>query len=195
MECTLCKPKSCRKLEPCGNEAFSREELVEAYKAPETLATMRAASRLVDGGRAGTLSRLEEIAEFALDRSWKRIGFAYCRSMEKDATLVSRYLRSKGLRVEAVSCSTGAIAQDDIDEDSTTHKVSCNPLGQARQIKAFGADLVVDMGLCVGHDILFRQATSDLPGTTLAVKDRTSGHAPLESIRRIGSQETAVPSP
>ncbi len=195
MECTLCKPKSCRRLEPCGNEAFSREELVEAYQAPENLATMHAASRLVDGGRAGTLSRLEEIAEFALDRSWKRVGFAYCRSMEKDAALVARYLRSRGLRIEAVSCSTGAIAQDEIDEESSQHKVSCNPLGQAEQIKAFQADFVVDMGLCVGHDILFRQATSGIPGTTLVAKDRTAGHAPLEAIRRVCSQETSTPSP
>lgn len=189
MECTLCKPKSCRKLESCGNESFSRDAVLEAYRAPENLATMRAASHLVAGGRAGTLSRLEEIAEFALGRSWKRIGFAYCRSMEQDAALVSRYLRSRGLRVEAVSCSTGAIPQDEVDEESPIHKVSCNPLGQAGQIKAFGADFVVDMGLCVGHDILFRQAASGLPGTTLAVKERTNGHDPLKSLRDLCNSE------
>ena len=190
MECTLCKSKSCRDLVSCGNESYQRDSILGAYRDPETLETMRSASRLVDGGRAGTLSRLEEIAAFAQDRSWKRIGLAYCRSIERDAALVSKYLRSKGLRVEAVCCSTGAITQDEIDSEAKKHKVSCNPLGQAEQIRAFDADFVVDMGLCVGHDILFRAAMCGVPGTTLAVKDRTSGNDPMLSVRRLCMPET-----
>lgn len=195
MECTLCRPKSCRSLVSCGNEVFSRDEIRQAYREEDARETMRSAANLVADGRAGNLSRLEEIAAFALDRSWKRIGFAYCRGMETDAALVAKYLRGKGLRVEAVSCSTGAIAQDEVDEESTIHKVSCNPLGQAEQIKAANVDLIVEMGLCLGHDILFRTATAGIPSTTLVVKDRTNGHAPIESIRRIAAQETPAPSP
>lgn len=74
-------------------------------------------------------------------------------------------------------------------------QVSCNPLGQAEQVKAAMPDLIVEMGLCLGHDILFRAATAGIPSTTLVVKDRTNGHAPIESIRRIGAQETEAPSP
>jgi uncharacterized metal-binding protein len=195
MECTLCRPKSCRRLVSCGNESFSRDEVLHAYRDDHARETMRSAAKLVADGRAGDLSRLEEIAEFALDRSWKRIGFAYCRGMEMDAALVSRYLRGRGLRVEAVSCSTGAIAQDEVDAESAIHKVSCNPLGQAEQVKAATPDLIVEMGLCLGHDILFRAATAGIPSTTLVVKDRTNGHAPIESIRRVAARETAAPSP
>jgi len=189
LECTICKAKSCRTLESCGNESFSREGVIGAYGDPGTQEVVQAAARLVDGGRAGTLSRLEEIAEFATDRGWRRLGLAYCYGMEADATLVSRFLRGKGLRVEAVSCSTGAFAQDEMNQASEIHKVGCDPLGQAEQIRSAQVDLVLEMGLCLGHDILFREGVAGLPSTTLVVKDRTSGHAPLEAIRRVTSSE------
>lgn len=185
MECTICKAKSCCTMESCGNEAFLREDVRDAYHDQDTQATVQAAARLVDGGRAGSLNRLEEIAEYALDRSWKRIGLAYCYGIESDATLVSRYLRSKGLRVEAVSCTTGALAQDEMNEASTIHKVGCDPLGQAEQIKSASVDLVVEMGLCLGHDILFRSGLVGIPATTLVVKDRTTVHDPLRAIRNL----------
>ncbi|HNY30287.1 MAG TPA: DUF1847 domain-containing protein [Fibrobacteria bacterium] len=185
MECTLCRVKSCRSLESCGNESFSREEVQAEYLLEENQETVQAASRLLDGGRAGTLSRIEEIVEYAIDRSWKKVGLAYCYGMEKDAATVSRHLRSKGLRVEAVSCTTGALAQDEVNEASQIHKVSCNPLGQAEQIKAAGVDLVLEMGLCLGHDLMFRGSIAGIPATTLVVKDRTADHAPLVGIRRL----------
>lgn len=187
MECTLCKAKSCRSLESCGNESFSRDQVQEDYLQEGTQETVQAASRLVDGGRAGTLSRIEEIVEFALDRSWQKVGLAYCYGMEKDAATVSRHLRSKGLRVEAVSCTTGALAQDEVNSTSGIHKVSCNPLGQAEQIKAAAVDLVLEMGLCLGHDLLFRASIAGIPATTLVVKDRTTDHAPLAAIRKLAS--------
>lgn len=187
MECTLCKAKSCRSLQSCGNESFSRQEVLEAYQGTENQEIVQSAARLVDGGRAGTLSRIDEIVELAKDRSWTRIGLAYCYGMEKDAATVSRHLRSKGLRVEAVSCTTGAIAQDEANLASTIHKVSCNPLGQAEQIKSAGVDLVLEMGLCLGHDLMFRASIAGIPATTLVVKDRTTDHAPLAAIRKLDS--------
>lgn len=185
MDCTLCKGKTCRNLDSCGNEAFDRSIVRDDYLEEPVQGIVQSAARLVDHGRAGTLSRVEEIAAFAVDRNWTRIGLAYCYGMEADATSVRRILRNRGLRVEAVSCTTGALAQDEVNTTSGIQKVSCNPLGQAEQVKAFGPDLVVAMGLCLGHDILFQQALGGLPCTTLVVKDRTCGHAPLEAIRRI----------
>jgi uncharacterized metal-binding protein len=190
MECTLCRSKSCRGLESCGNESFSRDQILGAYADPEAQETVRSAARLVDGGRAGTLSRLEEIAEFAADRGWKKLGLAYCYGMEADAGAASRWLRGQGFRVEAVSCTTGALAQDRMNGESTIHKVGCDPLGQAAQVRSAGVDLVVEMGLCMGHDLLFRDGISGIPSTALVVKDRTSNHAPLVAIRRLASPRT-----
>jgi len=189
MECTICKSKSCRTLESCGNESFARDEVLEAYHAGDAQETVQAAARLVDGGRSGSLSRLEEIAEYALDRSWKKVGLAYCYGMESDAGLVSKYLRGRGLRVEAVSCTTGALAQDEMNEASDIHKVGCDPLGQAEQIKAASVDMVVEMGLCLGHDMLFHSGIGALPSTTLVTKDRTTVHDPLRAIRNLSLRE------
>lgn len=194
MECTLCKAKSCRTLESCGNESFSRDDVRDAYHESNAQETVQAAARLVDGGRAGTLNRLEEIAEFAIDKSWQRVGLAYCYGIESDAGLVSRYLRSKGLRVEAISCTTGALAQDEMNESSSIHKVGCDPLGQAEQIKAASVDMVVEMGLCLGHDMLFRAGIGNIPATTLVVKDRTTVHDPLRAIRNLSLRGKIAPS-
>lgn len=190
MECTLCKSKTCRTLESCGNESFSRDIVRDAYHEDDVQETVQAAARLVDGGKAGSLSRLEEIAEYALDRSWKKVGLAYCYGMEADAGLVSKYLRGRGLRVEAVSCTTGALAQDEMNEASSIHKVGCDPLGQAEQIKVASVDLVVEMGLCLGHDMLFHSGIGSLPSTTLVAKDRTTAHDPLRAIRNLSSRES-----
>lgn len=188
MECTLCNLKSCRQLSSCGSETFDRKQALEAYHEPDTQAVVQAAAHLVDAGRAGTLSRIEEIAEFAMERGWKRLGLAYCFGMETDATLVSRYLRTRKFRVEAVSCSTGAFAQDKMNDISAIHKTGCNPIGQAEQIKSAAVDLVIEMGLCLGHDMLLHERMAGIPSTTLVVKDRTTGHDPLRAIREIAAR-------
>lgn len=46
---------------------------------------IQAAAELVDHGRAGTLSRLEETIEFAKLMDYKRIGLAYCYGKEGEA--------------------------------------------------------------------------------------------------------------
>jgi len=188
MECTLCNLKSCRQLSSCGIEKFDRKEALDAYHDPDTQTVVQAAAHLVDAGRAGTLSRIEEIAEFATERGWKRLGLAYCFGMEAEASLVSRFFRSRKFRVEAVSCSTGAFAQDKMNETSAIHKTGCNPLGQAEQIRSAAVDLVIEMGLCLGHDMLLHERMAGIPSTTLVVKDRTTGHDPLKAIREIAAR-------
>lgn len=187
MECTLCNLKSCRELTSCGSEKYDRVESIAAYHEPDAQAVVQAAAQLVDEGRAGSLSRIEEIAEFATERGWKRLGLAYCYGMEADANLVSRFFRSRKFRVEAVSCSTGAFAQDAMNEASPIHKTGCNPIGQAEQIKWAKVDLVIEMGLCLGHDMLLHERLAGIPSTTLVVKDRTTGHDPLRAIKALAA--------
>lgn len=188
MDCTHCKDNACRSLGDCRASLVARDEALRTYQDAEVQGVVQAAARLVDGGRAGTLSRVEEIAEYALDRGLKRLGLAYCYGMEKDAAVVAALLRRRGVRVSAVSCTTGALAQDQVNTDSSIRKVSCNPVGQAMQLNAEGVDLVVAVGLCLGHDMLLQQQSA-APVTTLVVKDRTAGHAPLDAVRRLAAQE------
>ncbi|AHC14863.1 DUF1847 domain-containing protein [Salinispira pacifica] len=171
MQCTYCSRKSCRTPESCGLEAFDRDAVVEKYHTEENQQRIRAAARLVDGGRAGTLNRLEETMEFAKDMGYERIGLAYCYGKEAEAVDVQRRMRSAGLEVSAVSCTTGAMSQESLNDLSTLPGVSCNPLSQAAQLNSEGAQLAVLYGLCMGHDILFtREFSGDV--TTLWVKDR-----------------------
>lgn len=171
MQCTYCSQKSCRIPESCGLEAFDRDAVVEKYHTEENQKRIQAAARLVDGGRAGTLSRLEETVEFAKDLGYERIGLAYCYGKEAEAMDVQRYMKASGLGVSAVSCTTGAMSQESLNDRSALPGVSCNPLSQAAQLNAEGAQLAILYGLCMGHDILFtREFSGDV--TTLWVKDR-----------------------
>ena len=194
MLCTHCKHHSCRQLESCGAEAFDREVVRKEYQDPAIQSAVQTAAQLVDNGRAGILNRLQEIIEFARGSDYQKIGLAYCYGMEADARKVTELMRQSGFKVEAVSCTTGAIAQDEINTASSIHNVSCNPLGQAAQLQSTSPDLVVMMGLCMGHDILFQQKLR-MPMTTLVVKDRPNSHNPLLGIRDLYEQQVGLTLP
>ncbi|MDA3928098.1 MAG: DUF1847 domain-containing protein [Prolixibacteraceae bacterium] len=182
MDCTNCKNKVCRVGEECAVVAFDTKEVVKAYHKEQPF--VQAAAKLVDNGKAGTLSRLEETIEFAKIMDFRTIGLAYCYGMENDAKLVTGLLRSKGFKVEAASCTVGGIAQNDVNLTSNNCNVSCNPIGQAQQLNTRKPDLVLTMGLCLGHDILFnREIKADT--TTLVVKDRVHQNQPSREFAKI----------
>jgi len=180
MDCTNCTyDKQCRSAEACKATSFDREEVIQKY-AEESI-IVQTAAELVDFGRAGTLSRLQETIAFAQKMKYRRIGLAYCYGMEKQVTQLAKIIRSNGLNVRAVSCTVGGIQQNQVNPESAFCTVSCNPIGQARQLNNENVDLVVMVGLCLGHDILFqREVEADC--TTLVVKDRVYNHAPLREI-------------
>jgi len=180
MDCTNCTyDKQCRNAETCLATSFDRDEVVQKYVEESKI--VQAAADLVDFGRAGTLSRLQETIAFAKKMEYKRIGLAYCYGMEKQVTQLAKIIRSNGLNVRPVSCTVGGIPQNQVNPESAFCTVSCNPIGQARQLNNENVDLVVMVGLCLGHDILFqREVKADC--TTLVVKDRVHNHAPLREI-------------
>lgn len=184
MNCTHCSAHPCRTLGDCASRRFDRDQALEGYQDPATQELVQAAAHLVDNGRGGTLNRLQEVIEYALDRGYGHLGIAYCWSMEKDVALIADLMRQRGLRVSAVSCTTGGLAQDEMNSTSVIHKVGCNPLGQAAQLNAEQVDMVAAVGLCLGHDMLLQKSVQ-APCTTLVVKDRTSRHAPLEAIYKM----------
>lgn len=165
----------------CALPKFDKQDIVDMYTQDDNAKIVEAAAVLVDNGRAGTLSRFQEIIAFAREMNYKKIGFAYCYGMEVKAAQISNIFISEGFLVSAVSCTVGGIAQDEINSSSCIHNVSCNPIGQSTQINAENVDFVVTMGLCLGHDILF-QKYIHAPATVLAVKDRVHNHAPLEEF-------------
>ncbi len=182
MNCTTCDDSICRKQQSsCNREIFDKAEVIDQYRDPSNSEIVQAAAQLVDSGRAGTLSRMQEIVAFAKHMKYKRLGLAYCYGMEQYAKAIETTLTGEGFVVSAVSCSVGGLKQSEVNAASCIHKVSCNPLGQAQQLNAEKVDLTLVVGICLGHDILLNRHL-DMDSTTLVVKDRKFNHAPLMGI-------------
>jgi len=171
-------------MDSCAFPKFDTQEVINEYQQKENAQIVESAAKLVDNGRAGTLSRFQEIVEFAKQMDFKKIGFAYCYGMELKASQISNILNDYGFSVSSVACTIGGISQDEINKNSCIHNVSCNPIGQAKQLNSENVDFVMTMGLCLGHDLLF-QKYIDAPTTVLAVKDRVHNHAPLEEFEPV----------
>lgn len=185
MDCTSCTyDKQCRKTEACKATSFDTLRVIGKYADQKEI--VQAAAELVDFGRAGTLSRLQEIIAFSQKMKYKRLGLAYCYGMEKQVQQIAGIIRNSGLNVRSISCTVGGIPQNEVNPESSFCTVSCNPIGQAMQLNHEKVDLVVMIGLCMGHDILFqREIEADC--TTLVVKDRVFNHAPLDELTQIQS--------
>ncbi len=181
MNCLACKNRSCRSTVSCGIESFDTEKSLATYHADEQQQIVQKAADLVDGGRAGELSRIEEVIEFAKMMDYKKVGLAYCYGMEPLAKKVQQLFRAAKVPVIGVSCTVGGVSQKAINKKSDLPGVSCNPVNQASQLNAEGVDLAVTIGLCMGHDILFNRIF-DKDVTNLVVKDRVYAHAPVEAI-------------
>lgn len=182
MDCIKCNIKNCRTTDSCHSQKFDTEALISTYHLPDNQKIIQAAASLVDNGRAGTLSRLQEIIEFSKTMNFKRIGIAYCYGMENDAALITQIFRESGFKTYPVSCTTGGFKQSDVNNNSKIEKVSCNPLAQAEQINIETVDLTITIGLCLGHDILFQKQIKSYT-TTLIVKDRIHNHNPIEALK------------
>lgn len=104
----------------------------------------------------GTLrNRMEELAHDAHGRGMKRSGSPICS-------------RWRGSRPSSSAPDRFAAI--------------CNPVAQARLLNDRGVDLVAQVGLCVGHDLIL-QDECDAPVTTLVVKDRALDHHTVAALR------------
>jgi uncharacterized metal-binding protein len=182
MDCTQCTPKICRSSSSCGAERFERDQMKTSYGEERNQQIVHSAAALVDDGRAGNLSRLQEIIEFVKLMHYEKIGLAYCYGMEQDAKILRNIFRQEGLRLITVSCTVGGVPERDVHSSSDNLHVSCNPIGQAQQLNEEGAEFVILMGICLGHDILLqRNLAADF--TTFVVKDRVHHNSPLDALR------------
>jgi uncharacterized metal-binding protein len=83
---------------------------------------------LVDNGKAGTLSRLQETIAFIKSMDYKKVGLAYCYGMEKEAKFLKKLFKAEEIRLRTVSCTVGGINQNEINTSSCIEKVSCNTI-------------------------------------------------------------------
>ena len=131
-------------------------------------------------------NRVEELAFYAKAQGFRRIGIAFCVSLIKEAQQLGRLLREQDLETELVCCRVGAIDYDEIGlkkAQSDRFAAICNPVAQARLLNARSVNLVAQVGLCIGHDLIL-QRECDAPVTTLVVKDRVFDHHTIRALRR-----------
>lgn len=156
-----------------------------SYLEPDRLDLMRVADASPFTEEREMRSRVEELIFFAHRRNHKRIGVAFCVSMLKEAQELGRRLEASGIEAELVCCRVGAIDYDRIGLEKAHPErfaAICNPVAQARLLNERHVDLVAQMGLCLGHDLIL-QEESKAPVTTLVVKDRRHSNNPLEALR------------
>lgn len=178
MNCTSCKNKTCR----TGTDCFGvKKESLELLTGNRFHDTSFSASSLIDNGRAGTLTRLQEIIEYCRVMNYSRIGVAYCFGVAGLASSFERALKDAGLSPLMIQCTTGGVMEKDIDPVKTCNTVSCNPAGQAIFLKERNVEFIIEMGLCLGHDVIFH-AITDIPYTVFLVKDRVLRHNPALAL-------------
>jgi uncharacterized metal-binding protein len=179
MNCALCpqEPKN-----RCNREGFdcTGGTLDPSDYALDENRTLHNISDEMRASHGSTLTRLEEIIEFARRAGYTRLGLAFCIALAREAELVASILKQH-FKVDSVCCKIAGLNKDahqmsKIKPDQ--FEVACNPIGQARMLNRAATQLNIMLGLCIGHDILF-QKHCEAPVTVLAVKDRVLAHNPL----------------
>jgi uncharacterized metal-binding protein len=180
MNCLDCKSKDCKF---SSKDCNGLQEIITAeYKKSGSVPLYENADKLVAGGRAGSLSKLDEIIEFSKLQKYRTAGIAYCFSMEKEAALVMERLKDAGIKVQSFRCTINGIKETAVS-CSMSGGVNCNPIGQAEAVNRSRSELVIEMGLCLGHDILFHSYLKK-PFTVFAVKDRVHNNNPLAALQK-----------
>ena len=141
--------------------------------------------------------RIVEIIEFARKMNYKRLGFAFCSGLAREAKVVEGLLSSKGFEIISSICKVGRSPRETLDiRDDQKIQIGCfepmcNPIAQAFILNEAKTELNVVLGLCVGHDSLFLKY-AEAPCTILAVKDRLLGHNPLAAIYTMDSYYRSI---
>jgi uncharacterized metal-binding protein len=158
---------------------------VEPYLTPDRRELMRVADATPFTPERRLRSRVEELVAYAKGRGYARVGVAFCVSMIKEAQQLGRLLEAEGLAAHLVCCRVGAVDYDAIGLPKAhpdRFAAICNPAAQARLLNLAEVELVAQMGLCIGHDLVL-QEECDAPVTTLVVKDRALDHDPVRALR------------
>jgi uncharacterized metal-binding protein/predicted Fe-Mo cluster-binding NifX family protein len=168
IDCVACADRVCFESGTCphGNGAFSG--LIPTREEGRLSEVARDVSAEVDP----KLCRIAELVHFGLGMGYRRLGLAFCWELFEEATTLTRVLQ-RFFEVVPVCCRIGRKDEQDVNP--------CNPLAQAEALARAETDLNVQVGLCLGSDIVFNRR-SRAPSTTLFVKDRSLAHNPVGAI-------------
>ena len=131
-----------------------------------------------------SMTRVQEIMEFARKIGAVRIGIANCIGLVNEARLFAKILRANGFEPYSVICKVEGRSKSSMGIPEKCEEIGpamCNPILQGRLLNQAKTDLNVVIGLCVGHDSLFYRY-SEAYVTTLVTKDRVTGHNPAAAL-------------
>ena len=191
--CANCGLKGCSKgkleesLPNCPSENKEIQEKSKLLYQEEENKKIAYNAALVEAEGYGRMTRVEEIIAFAKKCNYKKIGLIFCKGLSKEAQVVHNIFTHHNFEVVSVLCKNGGIEKNyiEISEEDTLSgeckEIMCNSIGQALLMNEQKSDFNIILGLCVGHDTLVMKYL-EAPMTTLAVKDRVTGHNPLAAI-------------
>ncbi|BCA78730.1 DUF1847 domain-containing protein [Desulfuromonas sp. AOP6] len=152
-------------------------------------------------------TRVEDTIALAKLMGYRKIGIGTCIGLLEETKRLADILTAQGFEPISVCCKAGSIDKLELDIDEKykvrpgTFEPACNPIAQAKLLNQAGCDMNIIVGLCVGHDMLFAKY-SEVPVTTLVVKDRVTGHNPAAVLygqnfyyKRLQKQPVVVPDP
>jgi len=181
VDCLACPDQVCLRGQSCRlSEDFNGGPVVDRETA-----RMLEASLDISSEHERTLCRLSELIYFCLEMRYQRIGVAFCEDLREPAEILVRVLR-RFFDVFPVSCKVGGksdpvTSSGDALPDEKRRVVVCNPKGQAEVLNGLDTDLNVIVGICMGADCVFTQA-SESPVSTLFVKDRSLANNPIGAV-------------
>jgi uncharacterized metal-binding protein len=132
-----------------------------------------------------SLTRFEEIMEFCRFLGWKKIGLACCIALVEESRETQRILKENGFECVSVMCMASTTGRHDQGLGWQCKFLQalplCNPVMQAFVLNKEETDINLEIGLCIGHDILFRKY-SKAPVTVFAIKDRVLANNPTAAL-------------
>jgi uncharacterized metal-binding protein len=185
VDCISCLDRVCMRGGDCTVSADIHVNLPSEIKEIDR---MLEASLDIACEEERKLCRLSELIYFCLEMKYKRIGIAFCTDLQEPAEILTQVMR-RFFEVFPVCCKVGGINIDDplypknTDPDRGERRkyIACNPLGQAKVLNNLRTDLNVIVGICIGADSIFTQA-SNAPVTTLFVKDKSLANNPIGAL-------------
>ncbi len=182
VDCLACPDRQCCQGDPCRPKRIPR---VPRPEKPTQHMLESAQDVIAESERK--LCRIAELVYFCLGMKYQKIGIAFCIELFEPTEILAGVLR-RFFDVYPVCCKVGSAVLADpyaADESNatvnTSAHLSCNPVAQAAVLNEIGTDLNIIVGLCIGVDCVFIQA-STAPVTTLFVKDKSLANNPIGAL-------------
>ena len=186
------KPESC----PLLTKPEVIRQSVEEYGKPENQAMANVSAvqeyqnyEWLPGRKLRTsITRIEEIMDFAKKMKYRKLGLAYCAGLRYEGQLAAQIFLAKGFDLVSVCCKCSSTPKEEVGlkkeqkiRGPESIEMMCSPITQAMILNDEKVHLAIMLGQCVGHDTLFLKYI-EVPTTILGVKDRVFGHDPIRAL-------------